>query len=73
MMQIYSEVNWHKIKSMKDFVLIIEQAKDQFYIITTQNNEKLILRMEEKKNNKENILNKYGIVSDRFKDLMVSE
>ena len=67
--QIVSEINGQKVKNMKDFVAIVENTQDPFYVIITEEGEKLIIDREKVKESKENILKKYGLISDRSDDL----
>jgi len=68
-LSIISEVNGQKIKNMKDLVSIIDDTKEDYYIITTEKGEKIILDKKEVKERQKNIFNKYELDSDRSDDL----
>lgn len=66
---IISEINGQKIRNMEDLVSIVEKTEEPYYVIITESGEKIILDKKEIENNKENILHKYGLISDRSDDL----
>jgi S1-C subfamily serine protease len=67
--RIISYVNGEKIRDMKDLVKALENNKAEYHNILDETGYRIVLDSEKVKNKGQSILEKYGINSDRSKDL----
>jgi S1-C subfamily serine protease len=67
--RIISRINGKKISNMKDLVDAFESNKGKYHIISDELNYRLVLDRQRVNENNKSILQKYGISSDRSRDL----
>lgn len=70
--EVIKEVNGIKICNMQDLIQIFENSQDTYFVIETQDNEKIILDRDEVVKRSPLILQRYFISSERSEDLKSS-
>jgi S1-C subfamily serine protease len=70
---VISSVNGREISAMKDLVNAFEGNEEKYHIIVDEQGYQLVLEKKKVDENRERILNKYRISSDRSKDLVLEK
>ena len=67
--RIISRVNGKKISNMKDLVEAFESNKGKYHVILDEINRRVVLDRQKVNENHQSILQKYGVNSERSRDL----
>jgi len=70
---VISSVNGREISAMKDLVNAFEENEEKYHRIVDEQGYQIVLEKKKVDENREKILNKYRISSDRSKDLVLEK